>query len=172
MIFFHGESESVWVSIWFLQMCGMLSKRFTPILHHPEYWSMVYNWGAGRGLGEQQSGPTESFKGMQMLLFHELHQEAYLRGSEEYLTCGFPNWPSHPQCSIYLTHTHSPCELLVHMKMASMNLYRWLVSIHKKPAQLCGIERKHANKHSALPSRKHIAGTWPGFAGLREGIKS
>lgn len=50
-------------------------------------------------------------------------------------------------------HTHSPLcgQLLGHMRVASMSLYRWLVGIHKKPAQLCGIERKHTESIQHCP---------------------
>ena len=40
------ESESMRVSVWFPQLCRMLSKRLTSFLPHPENWGELCDWGA------------------------------------------------------------------------------------------------------------------------------
>ena len=53
----------------------------------------------------------------------------------------------------------------------SVSLHRWLVSMHRKLVQLCGIGRKHTNlsvKQHPRKSRWDNVSIYPGFPGQKK----
>ena len=105
--------------------------------------------GGKERLGEWQIGLSEGIKGMwiQLTVSQTLSRSPSMC-HWEYLACRSPQ-PAHghPQCSLHLTHTNpnpvasSLCTLPTVVERVSFG--RWLVSTHKKPAQICEPEREH-----------------------------
>lgn len=74
-------SDSLWVSMWLLQLCGMLSKRHTVFLPHPECWFTSCMTSLFMRGWEGRRSRKDSFKVLIWCrfywLYHRLHQEAH-----------------------------------------------------------------------------------------------
>ena len=138
------ENQSLCLSIWVLWFCGMFSKRSTSVLPHPERWAALPR-GAGR-TGRTASSSVREHQRTPSLLTTSQSPTRSLSMS----FWGSPHLAHrHPQCSEHDTialHLYPvPNSLSPTPKAARASLYRWLVSMCRKPAWVRGAGREHAN---------------------------
>lgn len=138
------ESESMCVSIWVPQLCGVILKRSTSFLPHPGYWGVLHRraGGAGRTAAsalrghQRDTDPTNYF-------IDCIRKSAYeLLGIPPTGLQAPPMlWVHHP---ILCPHpvTNSLC---LSPRAARARLCRWLVSMCRKPTWVWGIGRRHTN---------------------------
>ena len=140
--FSHRESENMWVSTPFPQLCGTLPKRTISFLPYPEYWVMNCTTGGRELLGEEQPGlGMEHIKEMQILLTAlQTPSGSLSMGLWGCLTCRSPHWlmgsPSVPHASSIVTHTHTHTHTMASSSCVPpaamrMSLCRQLVSMHR-----------------------------------------
>ena len=183
-----GESESVWVSARFPQLCRMLPKRPNTFWLHSDYWGNLQGWGA-RKSWEQSSQGSELTQEILLttLQFFLLTNSQNPLGSLPAiyggcLTCGCPQLPHrHPHHSVHLTYSlnlsfppaMSGCQSGL-LQMARASLCKQLASKYRKSVDW-ELRRKLADLslsvYCSRENKKEAQSTWPGFAGLREGIQ-
>lgn len=85
--------------------------------------------------------------------------------------------PTDPQTHSFLNNPYpptSPTQCLdpfVHTQWQWVTFCRCLMSICRKPAQVCGPGRNYTNcniQHHLKKSRRDVVNNWPGFVGLKE----
>lgn len=86
-------------------------------------------------------------------------------------------WTHSMLCVPHPTHTsHPKVGSLYTLSMAVKEGFcRWLVSVCRKLAQVCGPGRNYTSlsiQHYIRKSKRDTVSTWPGFSGLRESIQS